>query len=67
MKIRRHTTTASRLVVEHTIEGVPICHAASMVAEAMVDELTVHDDAQVIDCSCRHLSYKRLHFLIQGS
>ncbi|GFV91356.1 hypothetical protein TNCV_898731 [Trichonephila clavipes] len=38
-----------KFVVDHTIEDAPVCDAASSVAAAMVSELRVHSDVNVIE------------------
>lgn len=38
-----------RFVVDHIIEGAPLCYVASKVTEAMVIEITVHAAVNVVE------------------
>ena len=48
LKIQRHVISASRIIVEHTTEGVSVSDVASMAAEAMVANITVHAVENVV-------------------
>ncbi|GFY29515.1 hypothetical protein TNCV_2626851 [Trichonephila clavipes] len=48
LKKKRSHHSCARLVVDHTIEEVPVCDAASRVAAAMVSNLRVHAAADVV-------------------
>ncbi|GFY34719.1 hypothetical protein TNCV_4702001 [Trichonephila clavipes] len=39
----------TRFIVDYTIEGAPVCDAASSVAAAMVSKLRIHAVANVVD------------------
>ena len=39
----------SRLVIEHTTNGLPVCYVALRVAKAIISEVTAHAAANVFD------------------
>ncbi|GFY05294.1 hypothetical protein TNCV_2207401 [Trichonephila clavipes] len=49
LKKRRLTIRASRFVVDHTIEDIPICDAASRITAAKFSEQRVHASANVVE------------------
>ena len=63
LRTRHHEIPASRFVVEHIVINALACVKTSRVFQAIVAELIIYDTANVVNL----LSYKRSHFLTQGS
>lgn len=49
LKRRPDAISASRFVVDHTIEDATVCDAASRIAEAMAAMLTIHAAENVVE------------------
>ena len=65
LKAKCYAILAYSVVDEHIIEGARACDVESRVV--MVTELTVHVVPKVVEIFWHLLSWKRLHFLTQGS
>ena len=48
LKAWHHAIPVSKFIIEHTIEGAPVCDVVSRVVKVIVAELKVHAEANIV-------------------